>query len=160
MVPWRRFEQQQQQHKLPVNCTMASTAKFLALVLSTGTSLASASATELTKDHIDDDAPSASVNCRDRFLEPFSSSSIWNTAIGSGAVFAPANLFATPSRYPTQFHNDQDFILRVTDADPHTKWINQVSVICFDCGHHCTLCPHHHRHHHHHYHHHHHHHHQ
>ena len=32
--------------------------------------------------------------CRDRFLEPFASSSIWNTAIGSDAIFKDANLFA------------------------------------------------------------------
>ena len=31
--------------------------------------------------------------CRDRWLEPFNSDSIWNTAIGSGAVFRPALLF-------------------------------------------------------------------
>ena len=31
----------------------------------------------------------ALLPCRDRFLEPFSSTSIWNTAIGSGAVFSP-----------------------------------------------------------------------
>ena len=35
-------------------------------------------------------APAA---CRDRWLEPFSSDSIWNTAIGSAAEFRPANLF-------------------------------------------------------------------
>ena len=35
----------------------------------------------------------APVACRDRWLEPFSSDSIWNTAIGSAAEFRPANLF-------------------------------------------------------------------
>ena len=62
--------------------------------------------------------------CRDRFLEPFSSTSIWNTAIGSCAEFSPAHLFG-PGREPTQFHNDQDFFLRVTEADPLTAWIDQ-----------------------------------
>ena len=62
--------------------------------------------------------------CRDRFLEPFASGSIWNTAIGSGAQFAPAGLFPT-TREPTQFHNDQDFFLRVSSADPLTPWVNQ-----------------------------------
>merc|ERR1719272_11242 len=66
----------------------------------------------------------ATAECRDRFLEPFSSSSIWNTAIGSDAVFAAADLFPI-GRLPSQFHNDQDFMLRVTDADPMTPWINQ-----------------------------------
>ena len=44
--------------------------------------------------------------CRDRFLEPFSSQSIWNTAIGSNAVMVPAHLYPE-GRLPTQFHNDQ-----------------------------------------------------
>ena len=67
--------------------------------------------------------------CRDRFLEPFSSDSIWNTAIGSGAAFAPASLY-TVGHEPTQIHNDQDFFLRVPagghDADfPLTEWVDQ-----------------------------------
>ena len=65
--------------------------------------------------------------CRDRFLEPFSADSIWNIAIGSAAIFEPAKLFQ-PGDYrgwPGNFHNDQDFILRVTAADPVTDWINQ-----------------------------------
>jgi hypothetical protein len=40
-------------------------------------------------------APSAPAPaCRDRLKQPFSSTSIWNTAIGSEAVFVPANIFA------------------------------------------------------------------
>lgn len=35
----------------------------------------------------------AAAACRDRWLQPFSSTSIWNTAIGSGAVFAPAHIY-------------------------------------------------------------------
>ena len=56
----------------------------------------------------------SSAACRDRFLEPFSAESIWNTAIGSGAVFTPALLFAAGDARgtPGNFHNDQDFILR------------------------------------------------
>eukprot|EP01052_Picozoa_sp_SAG31_P081714 SAG31_NODE_41654_length_275_cov_0.585227_1_plen_71_part_10 len=34
-----------------------------------------------------------SLQCRDRWLEPFSSDSIWNTAIGSAVEFKPARLF-------------------------------------------------------------------
>ena len=45
--------------------------------------------------------------CRDRFLEPFSSASIWNTAIGSAAQFSAAHLFNDTSNLPSQFHNDQ-----------------------------------------------------
>jgi hypothetical protein len=72
-----------------------------------------------------DAATTAPKPCRDRFLEPFSSSSIWNTAIGSKAVMAAANLFVPASRHPTQFHNDQDFFLRVTPADTMTDWVDQ-----------------------------------
>ena len=63
----------------------------------------------------------SSAACRDRFLEPFSAESIWNTAIGSGAVFTPALLFAAGDARgtPGNFHNDQDFILR------GSGWINQ-----------------------------------
>lgn len=71
-------------------------------------------------------APVAAV-CRDRWLEPFSSDSIWNTAIGSGAVFTPAGLFAPGDHRgpPSNFHNDQDFLLRVSADDPRTDWVNQ-----------------------------------
>eukprot|EP00045_Choanoeca_perplexa_P006800 m.58790 g.58790 ORF g.58790 m.58790 type:complete len:427 (-) comp13792_c0_seq1:73-1353(-) len=33
------------------------------------------------------------ATCRDRFLHPFASSSIWNVAIGSDAEFVPANIY-------------------------------------------------------------------
>ena len=76
-------------------------------------------------------APAASreapPSCRDRFLEPFSSDSVWNTAIGSGAVFKDARLFSRddPRGAPGNFHNDQDFIIRVAADDPVTQWVNQ-----------------------------------
>ena len=39
-------------------------------------------------------APSGgALACRDRLLSPFGSGSIWNTAIGSEAQFAPANIY-------------------------------------------------------------------
>lgn len=71
-------------------------------------------------------AVQASTNapCRDRFLEPFASSSIWNTAVGSSAAFSPCNLFPT-GREPSQFHNDQDFFIMASKDDPLTNWINQ-----------------------------------
>lgn len=67
----------------------------------------------------------AESQCRDRWLEPFSSTSIWNTAIGSKAQFENAGLFSTPDKYPTQFHNDQDFILRSSNQDPLVNWVDQ-----------------------------------
>ena len=65
--------------------------------------------------------------CRDRWLAPFSSDSIWNTAIGSDAKFEPAELFHPddPRGVPDNFHNDQDFLLRTTTEDPLTTWVNQ-----------------------------------
>jgi hypothetical protein len=69
-------------------------------------------------------AVATAAPCRDRFLEPFSSTSIWNTAIGSNASFDACKLFR-PGRLPSQFHNDQDFFLKVTSADPLTPWVDQ-----------------------------------
>ena len=44
---------------------------------------------------IDADSAARSTNvCRDRLLQPFASSSIWNTPIGSGAELQPAGIFA------------------------------------------------------------------
>ena len=72
--------------------------------------------------------------CRDRFLQPFASTSIWNTAIGSGAQYVHAHLFddssnstcvRQPCGPPFSFHNDQDFIIRATESDPLTPWIGQ-----------------------------------
>jgi hypothetical protein len=92
--------------------------------------------------------------CRDVFLQPFASSSIWNTAIGSSAVFRHAHLFdnttsATCVRHPCGapfsfraqivvlfplFYpikptpvadNDQDFVVRSLVSDPLTPWYNQ-----------------------------------
>ena len=72
-------------------------------------------------------AGSGVEECRDRFLEPFSSDSIWNVGIGDGAIFKHAHLFQQGDwrGLPTNFHNDQDFILRTTLEDPLTDWINQ-----------------------------------
>ena len=42
-------------------------------------------------------APSiGGASCRDRFLQPFSSASVWNMPIGSGARYAPARIFSLP----------------------------------------------------------------
>lgn len=38
----------------------------------------------------------AAVACRDRFLSPFGSGSLWNVAIGSNAIFIPANIYPKP----------------------------------------------------------------
>ena len=46
-----------------------------------------------------------------------------------------AELFKT-LRQPTQIHNDQDFFLRVTDADPITEWVDQGD---WGADNHCTI---------------------
>ena len=68
-----------------------------------------------------------SSTCRNQFLWPFNESSIWNTPIGSSAEFIPANLYDSATgkrRPPTQFHNDQDWIILTTEGDPSTPWID------------------------------------
>lgn len=125
---------------------------------------------------------STAAPCRDRFLQPFSSASIWNTAIGSEAEFVPAGLFhsfekargcqlranspgrrtqcpgtsgLTPAEkceslgccydvtspkdapacfepagvgvYPTQIHNDADWVVSASADDPMTPWMSQGS---------------------------------
>jgi hypothetical protein len=63
--------------------------------------------------------------CRDRWLEPFASDSIWNTAIGSQADFVHAKLFADPGTKPRSFHNDNDLLVRTRVSDPQVEWVNQ-----------------------------------
>ena len=74
-----------------------------------------------------DEEVTAEPACRNRFLQPFASTSIWNTAIGSAAQFVHAHLFDASSNVtcvrqpcgpPFSFHNDQDFIIHATEADP------------------------------------------
>lgn len=69
----------------------------------------------------------ADVACRDRFLWPFNSSSIWNTAIGSDAVYVPAGIYDGSSHLkgiPVQFHNDQDWLILTTENDPLVPWLD------------------------------------
>lgn len=75
-----------------------------------------------------------SHTCRDRFLEPFSNTSIWNTAIGKNAVFKHAGIYLangtcgnSPNcQPPSNFHNDQDFFLLSHPAtDIVVPWVNQ-----------------------------------
>ncbi len=95
--------------------TLASSSLLLSTVISTVAAVA--------------DAPQG---CRDRFLEPFASTSIWNTAIGSAATFVHARLFVAdgscgspPCEAASNFHNDQDFFLHASPSDPLVPWLNQ-----------------------------------
>eukprot|EP01050_Picozoa_sp_SAG11_P022095 SAG11_NODE_4085_length_2073_cov_2.103343_1_plen_456_part_00 len=69
------------------------------------------------------------AGCRQPFLWPFAADSVWNTPIGSGAVYEAANIYneSSPTRDrapPTNFHSDQDWIVQAAATDPLTKWIN------------------------------------
>lgn len=63
--------------------------------------------------------------CRDARTWPFLSSSIWNTPIGSGAVFHDPGLFRPPFSLPRNFFSDDDYFIVATSADPLTPWFNQ-----------------------------------
>lgn len=58
---------------------------------------------------------------RDKMQWPFASASLWNTAIGSGAVYQPAGIMTNDaSGYPTFFYVDPDVVI-MTPAAPSTN---------------------------------------
>ena len=63
--------------------------------------------------------------CRDRRRWPFAAHSIWNTAIGSAAIFLPANLYAGDALRPDRFHVDVDYFVSTAASDPPTAFVNQ-----------------------------------
>ena len=62
----------------------------------------------------------ASRNTLCMYLWPFNSSSIWNTAIGSGAQYVPAEIYA--DELPVEIHNDQEWIMHASQDDPLADW--------------------------------------
>jgi hypothetical protein len=74
-------------------------------------------------------ATSTTKACRDPVQAPFSATSIWNTPIGSGAVFVPAHIYDTSKGFalPVNFHNDQEFVIETSVEDPFVQWYNQPS---------------------------------
>jgi hypothetical protein len=69
--------------------------------------------------------PAPGSVCRSAFEWPFSSQSVWNTPIGAGALFSPANLFS-PGRTPINFVRiDQVYIVNASARDPLVPWYNQ-----------------------------------
>jgi hypothetical protein len=73
------------------------------------------------------EAAAAAPACRDRFLWPFAATSIWNTAIGSGAVYVDAGIYSLVDSLralPVEFHNDQDWLIRASASDPLVQWID------------------------------------
>ena len=81
---------------------------------------------------------SAAPACRDRWLWPFSSQSIWNTAIGSNAEYVPAGIYRDASGVfgpPSEIHNDQDLLVGVTtSATPLVDWIDDSGNFPGMCG--------------------------
>ena len=67
----------------------------------------------------------ATVACRDARKWPFLSSSIWNTPIGSGAVFHDPGIFRAPFRLPKHFFSDDDYFIVTSSDDPLTPWYHQ-----------------------------------
>jgi hypothetical protein len=67
----------------------------------------------------------ATEACRNPRTWPFLSSSIWNTAIGSGAVFHDPGIFRPPFLLPKNFFSDDDYFIVTTNDDPWTPWYNQ-----------------------------------
>ena len=68
-----------------------------------------------------------SASCRDRFLWPFSATSIWNTAIGSDAIYLDAGIYPAETGAlgpPNGIHNDQDWLIKTTSNDPYVNWID------------------------------------
>jgi hypothetical protein len=67
--------------------------------------------------------------CRDAVQWPFAASSIWNTPIGSGAVFVPAGLFAgapgSGKEAPFDMMSDDDYMIVTTADMPLVDWHDQ-----------------------------------
>jgi hypothetical protein len=80
-----------------------------------------------------------STTCRNPFLWPFAANSIWNTPIGSAAQYSPAHIYNETLTLrdrgpPSGFHNDQDWIVRVSATDPLTQWINDAGQFPGGCN--------------------------
>lgn len=67
----------------------------------------------------------ATAPCRDPRKWPFLSTSIWNTPIGSGAVFHDPNVFRASFPLPDYFFSDDDYFIVTSSTDPPTEWFNQ-----------------------------------
>jgi len=64
-------------------------------------------------------------NCRDARKWPFLSTSIWNTPIGSDAIFHDPGIFRPPFRLPRSFFSDDDYFISTNTNDPMTPWYHQ-----------------------------------
>lgn len=67
----------------------------------------------------------ARADCRDARTRPFLSTSIWNTAIGSNAIFHYPGIFRLPYPFPDSFFADTEYFIVTSENDPWTPWYNQ-----------------------------------
>ena len=67
----------------------------------------------------------ATESCRNARKWPFLSTSIWNTPIGSGAIFHDPGIFRPPFPLPENFFSDDDYFIITSSNDPPTPWYNQ-----------------------------------
>jgi hypothetical protein len=79
----------------------------------------------------------ASQDCRDRFLWPFASTSIWNTPIGTNAEYVDAGIYTNADSLrgpPVNFHNDQDWLIQSSPSDPLVDWVDDSGNFPGMCG--------------------------
>ena len=79
----------------------------------------------LAIEHSEHEKIVARVSCRDARKWPFLSTSIWNTPIGSGAIFHDPGLFRPPFPLPYNFFSDDDYFIVTSATDPPTPWFDQ-----------------------------------
>lgn len=65
------------------------------------------------------------VPCRNPRIWPFISTSIWNTPIGTDAIFHDPGIFRSPFPLPDNFFADDDYFIVTIDDDPQTPWRDQ-----------------------------------
>ena len=69
-----------------------------------------------------------SQTCRSPLTWPFNSTSIWNTPLGSNALFEPTNMFLPGDGNRSAFYrwdNDDMSFVASTGQDPNVPWYNQ-----------------------------------
>ena len=67
-----------------------------------------------------------SEDCRVAWQHPFLSTSLWNTPIGTGAIYYPAGIFIDHGK-PSSIFSDTAYFVKTTAADPLTQWWRQTS---------------------------------
>ena len=63
--------------------------------------------------------------CRNARTWPFLSTAIWNTPIGSGAMFHDPGIFRPPFALPHRFFSDHEYFVVTDNNDPWTPWYDQ-----------------------------------